>query len=64
MDMYLFRCSIEYRPWESIDKLPVYVVSSSKENARAYVEQYLRKGKVKNVACLGKQLGTNMFHGK
>jgi len=70
MGKYLFKCSINYT-WKWIynhpktAKTPVYVVSSSKEEAKKYVDGILKDDcTVKSVTKLASQLSGILFHGK
>jgi hypothetical protein len=67
MDKYLFRVSLDFSECYNMPActMPVYVVSTDKENARTYAEKHLRQGvKVKSVSKLGRQLGNHFFRGK
>ena len=65
---YLFRVSLTASDgWSKYygKKLkPVYVVESNKERAEFYAQKQLQEGlKIKNLMCLGAQLGNNFFSG-
>ena len=65
MDEYLYRVTINFDWAFKGDKSPVYVVERSKDGAKAYASKHLKRGcTVKNVTCLGRRLGMNMYHGK